>query len=65
MTAMNHFDSIATGAVSWFTLSLVNAALAQNKGRSECRWWVSSLFLGPICTLLLLALDSDESDGLT
>ena len=44
-------------AVGWFTLSLINAGLAQSKGRSGLGWWVGSLFLGPICTLLIVVLD--------
>jgi len=44
-------------AVGWFTLSLINAGLAQSKGRSGLVWWFVSLFLGPICTLLIVATD--------
>ena len=45
-------------AVGWFTLSLINAGLAQSKGRSGLLWWLISLFLGPICTLLIVASDA-------
>jgi len=41
-------------AVGWFTLSLLNAGLAQCKGLSGLRWWIASLFFGPICTLLIV-----------
>lgn len=44
-------------AVGWFTLSLINAGLAQSKGRSGLLWWLASLFFGPICTLLIVLLD--------
>jgi hypothetical protein len=44
-------------AVGWFTLSLINAGLAQAKGRSGLNWWLISLFLGPIATFLIVALD--------
>jgi hypothetical protein len=44
-------------AVGWFTLSLINAGLAQSKGRSGLGWWLLSLLLGPICTLLIVVLD--------
>jgi hypothetical protein len=44
-------------AVGWFTLSLINAGLAQAKGRSGLGWWFASLFFGPICTLLIVVLD--------
>lgn len=41
-------------AVGWGTLSLINAGLAQSKGRSGFGWWVLSLLLGPLATLLLV-----------
>jgi len=44
-------------AVGWFTLTLINAGLAQSKGRSGLAWWLASLFFGPICTLLIVTLD--------
>ncbi|HUL51279.1 MAG TPA: hypothetical protein VLU94_01715 [Candidatus Nitrosotalea sp.] len=44
-------------AVGWFTLSLINAGLAQSKGRSGLLWWFASLFFGPICTLLIVVCD--------
>jgi hypothetical protein len=44
-------------AVGWFTLSLINAALAQGKGRGPVNWWIVSLFLGPFCTLLIILFD--------
>jgi hypothetical protein len=42
-------------AVGWFTLSLLNAGLAQSKNRSGLLWWLISLFLGPIATFILVA----------
>jgi purine-cytosine permease-like protein len=44
-------------AVGWFALSLINAGLAQAKGRSGLNWWLVSLFLGPIATLLIVVLE--------
>ncbi|MCP5524699.1 MAG: hypothetical protein H7A46_24495 [Verrucomicrobiales bacterium] len=44
-------------AVGWFTLALINAGLAQSKGRSGLGWWLGSLLLGPISTLLIVVLD--------
>ena len=44
-------------AVGWFTLDLINAGLAQGKGRSGLAWWLVSLFLGPLATLLIVLLD--------
>ena len=42
--------------VGWGTLSLINAGLAQAKGRSGLLWWIVSLFVGPIATLLIVIL---------
>jgi hypothetical protein len=42
--------------VGWGTLSLINAGLAQSKGRSGLLWWVLSLLLGPIATFLIVVL---------
>jgi hypothetical protein len=39
----------------WGTLSLVNAGLAQGKGRSVRNWFQLSLLLGPVATFLLVA----------
>jgi len=47
-------------AVGWFTLSLINAGLAQSKGRSRSNWWLASLFLGPIATFLIVVTDEDS-----
>jgi hypothetical protein len=44
-------------AVGWFTLALINAGLAQAKGRSGLAWWAVSLLLGPVATFLVVALD--------
>jgi hypothetical protein len=44
-------------AVGWFTLSLINAGLAQGKGRSGLIWWLVSLLLGPIATFCIVVLD--------
>ena len=46
--------------VGWGTLSLINAGLAQGKGRSGAAWWLVSLFLGPIATFLIVVLDKIE-----
>jgi hypothetical protein len=42
--------------VGWGTLSLINAGLAQAKGRSGLLWWLFSLLLGPISTFLIVIL---------
>jgi hypothetical protein len=43
--------------VGWGTLSLINAGLAQSKGRSGLLWWLVSLLLGPIATFSIVVLD--------
>ncbi len=43
--------------VGWGTLSLINAGLAQSKGRSGLLWWVASLFFGPVATFLIVISD--------
>jgi hypothetical protein len=46
-----------TFVAGWGTLSLINAGLAQGKGRSGLAWWLISLLLGPIATFLIVVLD--------
>jgi hypothetical protein len=46
--------------VGWGTLSLINAGLAQAKGRSGIAWWLVSLLLGPFATLLIVVLPAVE-----
>ena len=41
----------------WGTLALVNAGLAQGKGRSGLAWFVLSLLLGPVATFLIVVMD--------
>lgn len=47
-------DQYVTFSAAWFTLSLINAGLAQSKGRSGLQWWFGSLFIGPFATLLIV-----------
>jgi hypothetical protein len=49
--------------VGWGTLSLINAGLAQAKGRDGGLWWLASLLLGPAATLLIVALPGLPADG--
>ncbi len=44
-------------ALGWGTLALINAGLAQSKGRSPLSWFLLSLLLGPIATLLVVLLE--------
>lgn len=37
-----------------FSLALVNAGLAQNKGRSRWYWFLFSLLLGPLATFVIV-----------
>lgn len=58
---MNQFSSwVDPHAAPWFagwgTLALVNAGLAQGKNRSGALWFLLSLVLGPIATLVLVLL---------
>jgi hypothetical protein len=43
--------------VGWFTLALINAGLAQSKGRSGLVWWLLSLLLGPLATFFIVVTD--------
>ena len=45
-------------AVGWGTLALINAGLAQAKGRSRAVWFLASLFTGPLATLLVVITDN-------
>lgn len=38
----------------WGTLTLLNTAIAQLHGKSTWLWFIISLLLGPIATLILL-----------
>ena len=50
-------------AVGWGALALINANLAQLKGRSGIAWFFGSLFVGPIATFLLAVLDRRPASG--
>lgn len=47
---------VRTVGIGWGTLSLINAGLAQAKGRSGFAWWLASVFIGPIATFLIVVL---------
>ena len=57
---MNESSSYAVG---WGTLALINANLAQLKGRSGLGWFFGSLLGGPIATFLLAVLDPKRASG--
>jgi len=46
--------------VGWGTLALINAGLAQNKAFSGFAWFLVSLLLGPIVTLLIVILEPKD-----
>lgn len=48
-------NSTAPYTVSWGTLALINAGIAQGKNRSGLNWFLLSLVLGPIATFVLVA----------
>jgi hypothetical protein len=47
--------------VGWGTLALINAGLAQGKGRKGLFWFLISLLLGPIATLILVLMQDLKS----
>jgi hypothetical protein len=56
---VDHFSTFAAGApwfAGWGTLALIKAALAQGKNSSGLLWFLLSLLLGPLVTLLLVLL---------
>lgn len=52
----NLMDERTKFFVGWDTLALINAGLAQGKGRSGLVWCLLSLLLGPIVTFLIVVL---------
>lgn len=42
-------------AVGWGTLALLNAGIAQGKNRSGLNWFLLSIVLGPVASLILVA----------
>ncbi|WP_461207455.1 hypothetical protein [Clostridium sp. DL1XJH146] len=43
--------------VGWGSLALINANIAQCKNKSGLLWFIVSLFVGPIATLILCFSD--------
>ncbi len=56
ITVLAQTTNIPGFVVGWGTLSLINAGLAQSKGRSGLLWWLVSLLVGPIATFLIVVL---------
>lgn len=57
---MDQFSTFASQQapffVGWGTLALLNAGVAQGKNRSGLGWFLASLLLGPVATLILVLL---------
>ncbi|HEY4146662.1 antitermination protein NusB [Pinirhizobacter sp.] len=57
---MESFTALTSASAPWFvgwgTLALINAGLAQGKNRSGVLWFVLSLILGPVATLILVVM---------
>jgi hypothetical protein len=47
--------------VGWGTLALINAGLAQSKNRSGLVWFLASVLIGPIATLIIVFLDKQPA----
>lgn len=52
-------DFVSSG-LFWFALALINAGLAEQKGRSRLAWFLLSLLLGPVGTFLIVAMAPPE-----
>jgi hypothetical protein len=50
-------NQVSEFAVGWGTLALINAGLAQTKNRSGLAWFLVSLLVGPIATLIIVLVD--------
>jgi hypothetical protein len=54
MDIVHHSSQFVVG---WGTLAMLNAGIAQGKGRSGMNWFLVSIFLGPIATGILVISD--------
>jgi len=50
-------------ALGWGSLALINASIANVDGRSPLKYFIGSLFLGPIVTIVLAATRENGTDG--
>jgi hypothetical protein len=48
-----------TEGIGWFTLSMINVAIAQTKNRNGVLWFFVSLLFGPVATLMLVTIFKD------
>ncbi len=58
---MENVSTAGSYFVGWGTLALINAGLAQAKGRKGLNWFLISLLLGPIATFLLVVMEDLKS----
>ena len=56
MDTFNHLDGAMPWFAGWSTLALINAGLAQGKNRSGLLWFLLSLLIGPLATLIIVLL---------
>ena len=56
-------DNPSEYAVGWGTLVLINAGLAKAKAISGLAWFLGSIFLGPLATLIIVVLDPPPADA--
>ncbi|QGV65971.2 hypothetical protein [Clavibacter nebraskensis] len=57
------FDGSWIGSSGWLTLALVNAGLAEQKGRSRWNWFLVSIVLGPIATFFIVTWERVPAKG--
>jgi hypothetical protein len=46
----------------WFILALINSGLAQSKHKDGLTWFIISVLLGPIATLLIVISKKDYDE---
>ncbi len=51
-------------ALGWGSLAVINAALANASGRGSLKFFLGSLFLGPIITIILAGTYEDNQGRL-
>lgn len=56
-------NAYVSSGTFWLTLALVNAGLAEQKGRRRLVWFLWSLLLGPLATALIVVWP--RPDGLS
>lgn len=57
MSVLAVIENAPQAGIGWGTLALLNAGLAQSKNRSGLNWFLLSLLLGPLATLLVVCFE--------